>query len=139
MITVTADDSNGGTATIDVTINVTDVNEPPLKPGKPTVSRTPNNGVSVTWTAPDNTGRPAITHYQYQYKKNAEPDWSGATFTTSGPTASVTIVTLYAGTSYDVEVRAINDEGPGTWSDTGTGSTNSPPEFSQRNAGPGGG
>ena len=130
LITVTADDSNGGTATIDVTINVTDVNEPPLKPGKPTVSRTPNNGVSVTWTAPDNTGRPAITHYQYQYKKNAEPDWSGATFTTSGPTASVTIVTLDAGTSYDVEVRAINDEGPGPWSDTGTGSTNSPPEFS---------
>ena len=134
LITVTADDSNGSTATIDVTINVTDVNEPPLKPGKPTVSRTPNNGVSVTWTAPDNTGRPAITHYQYQYKKDTEPDWSGATFTTSGPTASVTIVTLDAGTSYDVEVRAINDEGPGPWSDTGTGSTNSPPDFSSATA-----
>ena len=129
-VTVTADDNNGGTDTKEVTIDVTDVDEPPLKPGKPTVSRTPNNGVSVTWTAPDNTGRPAITHYQYQYKKSAEPDWSGATFTTSGPTASVTIVTLDAGTSYDVEVRAINDEGPGPWSDTGTGSTNSPPDFS---------
>ena len=129
-VTVTADDNKGGTDTIEVTINVTDVYEPPLKPGTPTVSRTSNSVVSVTWTAPDNTGRPPILHYQYQYKKDTEPDWSGATFTTSGPTASVTIVTLDAGTSYDVEVRTINDEGPGPWSDTGTGSTNSPPDFS---------
>ena len=129
-ITVKADDSNGGTATKEVTVTVTDVYEPPLKPGKPTVSRTPKNVVSVTWTAPDNTGRPPITHYQYQYKKVTEPDRSGATYITSRPIASVTIGTLDAGTSYDVQVRAINDEGPGQRSDTGTGSTNSPPDFS---------
>ncbi len=129
-VTVTADDNNGGTATKEVTIDVTDVNEPPLKPGTPTVSRTSNTAVSVTWTAPDNAGRPPILHYIYQYKKNAEPDWSGETFYTSGSTASVTIGTLDVGTSYDVQVRAINDEGPGPWSDTGTGNTNSPPDFS---------
>ena len=126
----------GGTAdtatddTIVVTITVTDVNEPPLKPGTPTVSRTSNSAVSVTWTAPDNTGRPPILHYQYQYKKSAESLGSGEVFTTNGPILSVTIGTLDPGTSYDVEVRAINDEGPGPWSDTGTGSTNSPPDFS---------
>ncbi len=125
-----ADDSNGGTATKEVTVNVTDVYEPPLKPGKPTVSKASNNVVSVTWTAPDNIGRPPITHYQYQYKKDTEPDWSGATYITSRPIASLTIGTLDAGTSYDVQVWAINDEGPGPWSDTGTGSTNSPPDFS---------
>ena len=130
LITVTADDSKGGTDTIDVTVNVTDVDEPPLKPGTPAVSRTSNNVVSVTWTAPDNTGRPPILHYIYQYKKDTEPDWSGATFYTSGSTASVAIGTMDAGTSYDVQVRAKNDEGPGPWSDTGTGSTNSPPDFS---------
>ena len=129
-VTVTADDNNGGTDTKEVTIDVTDVNEPPLKPGKPTVLRTSNTTVSVTWTAPDNAGRPPILHYIYQYKKNAEPDWSGETFYTSGSTASVTIGTLDAGTSYEVQVRAVNDEGPGPWSDTGTGSTNSPPAFS---------
>ena len=62
-VTVTADDNNGGTATKEVTIDVTDVNEPPLKPGTPTVSRTSNTAVSVTWTAPDNAGRPPILHY----------------------------------------------------------------------------
>ena len=129
-VTVTANDNKGGTDTKEVTINVTDVDEPPLKPGKPTVSRTPTSGVSVTWTAPDNTGRPAILHYQYQYKKSAEPDWSGVPFATNGPATSFTIGTLDAGTSYDVLVWAVNDEGPGPWSDTGTGSTNSPPDFS---------
>ena len=129
-ITVTANDNKGGTATKEVAVNVTDVNEPPLKPDKPTVSRVSSNSVSVTWTAPDNTGRPPILHYQYQYKKNTEPAWSGATYTTSGPVTNVTIGTLDAGTSYDVQVRAINDEGPGPWSDSGTGNTNSPPDFS---------
>ena len=71
MITVKADDNKGGTATKEVTVNVTDVDEPPLKPGKPAVLRTSNTAVSVTWTAPDNTGRPPILYYQYQYKKTS--------------------------------------------------------------------
>ena len=131
-ITVRADDGEGGTDTIDGIINVTDVDEPPLKPGKPTVSRASSNGVSVsvTWNGPNNTGRPPILRYLYQYKKNAEPGWSGATHATNGPITSVTIGELDAGTSYDVEVRAINDEGPGPWSAEGTGSTNNPPDFS---------
>ena len=129
-VTVRADDSNGGTDTIDVTITVTDVNEPPLKPGKPTVSRASSKGVRVTWTAPNNRDRPPIMHYHYQYKKDTESGWSGATFTTNGPITSVPIGTLDAGTSYDVQVQAINAEGPGPWSETGTGSTNSPPDFS---------
>ena len=133
-ITVRADDGEGGTDTKEVTINVTDVDEPPLKPGTPTVSRTSNTAVSVTWTAPDNTGRPPILHYQYQYKKSAETLGSGEVFTTSGPILSVTIITLEPGTSYDFQVWAVNDEGPGPWSDTGTGSTNSPPDFSAATA-----
>ena len=138
-VTVTADDNNGGTDTIDVTINVTDVDEPPLKPGTPTVSRVSNTAVSVTWTAPDNTGRPPILHYQYQYKKTSEQLGSGEPFSTSGPTTSDTISTLDAGTSYDVQVWAVNAEGPGQWSDAGTGSTNSPPCILRRNGGAGGG
>ena len=130
LVTVRADDGNGATDTFGVTVTVADVNEPPLEPGKPTVLRASSNGVSVTWSAPNNTGRPPILRYLYQYKKNAEPGWSGATHATNGPITSVTIGRLDAGTSYDVEVRAINDEGPGPWSAKGTGSTNSPPDFS---------
>ena len=73
LVTVRADDGNGATDTFEVTVTVADVNEPPLEPGKPTVLRASSNGVSVTWSAPNNTGRPPILRYLYQYKKNAEP------------------------------------------------------------------
>ena len=121
----------GGTDTIEVTVNVTDVDEPPLKPGKPTVSRTSNTAVSVTWTAPDNTGRPPITALPIPIQEKCG-DCLGVvrSLLPTAPSLSVNIITLDPGTSYDVQVWAVNAEGPGQWSDTGTGSTNSPPEFS---------
>ena len=52
-VTVKADDGNGGTDTIAVTINVTDVNEKSAKPDKPTVTVVPDAGsfkkLGVTW------------------------------------------------------------------------------------------
>ena len=58
-VTVKAADASAN-GTIDVTITVTDVNEPPLAPGRPDVSEKSASSVSVTWTAPANEGRPAI-------------------------------------------------------------------------------
>ena len=123
-VTVKASD---GTGTIDVTITVTDVNEPPQAPAAPVVSGHSDDSVSVTWTAPANAGRPAITDYHYQYKKTAEQDWTGPTFTTTGTVTSVTINRLDAGTSYDVQVRARNNEGTGDWSPPGAGSPTTTP------------
>ena len=89
------------------------------------------DSVSVTWTAPANAGRPAIAGYDYQYKKTGEPTWSGATYATDGVVTSITISGLDASTSYDVEVRAKNDEGTGPWSAKGADSTgNTTPDFS---------
>ena len=124
-----ADASDSGT--IDVTITVTDVNEPPLAPGRPDVSEKSASSVSVTWTAPANAGRPAIAGYDYQYRKTGEPTWSGATYATTGVVTSATISGLDSSTSYDVQARAKNDEGTGPWSATGAGSTgNTTPDFS---------
>ena len=84
--------------------------------------------------ATDNTGQPPITDYQYQYKKTDESFWSGITYFTGGAT-TVVINGLEAGKSYHVEVLANNDEGPGPWSPTGVGKTNSLPDFSGATAG----
>ena len=65
-VTVKADDQNGGTDTITVTINVTNVEEKPLAPAAPLVSSGSATSVNVMWTAPSNTGRPAITSYDLQ-------------------------------------------------------------------------
>ena len=48
----------------EVTINVADLLEPPLKPDAPTLSGTSRYQTTADWMAPDNTGRPDITGYQ---------------------------------------------------------------------------
>ena len=114
----TADD------TIAVTINVTDVNEPPAAPAAPTVSQnstTPTTKLDVSWTAPTNTGKPAIDDYDVQYRLSGANSWTDASFT--GTTTSTTLTGLTSGKSYEVQVRAVNDEGDGAWSASGTAIT----------------
>ena len=130
MVTVEASDGPN-TDDLAVTITVTDVDEPPLAPGQPVVSEKSASSVNVTWTAPANDGRPPITGYDFQYKKTDEPDWSRATYAIPGDFTNLDITRLDASTSYDVAVRAKNDEGTGPWSATGAGSTgNTTPAFS---------
>ena len=120
--TVTATDSNSATATHDVTISVTDVNEPPDAPAAPDVTGASSTSVTVSWTAPDVTGKPAINGYDVQYKLPSETDWTDHSFTGTG--ASTTISSLTPSTTYEVQVKAKNDEGDSGWSATGSGATN---------------
>ena len=123
-----ATDTEGGTDTITVTINVIDVEEKPLEPAAPTVASVSGSttSVSVTWTSPDNTGRPRIASYDLQYKKSteSEQDWQDGPQNRTG--TSATISSLDAATDYDVQVRATNADGDGPWSSPGSGSTNTP-------------
>ena len=124
-VTVTAADTAGQTAEIDVTISVSDVAEPPGKPDVPSVSAKPGSSteLDVSWSAPANTG-PPIDDYNVRYRVAGETIFSAATFDGTG--TSTTIEGLTADTSYSVQVLAHNDEGYGAWSDSGTGSTNAP-------------
>ena len=125
-VTVKADDSNGGTDTIAVTVNITDVAEPPSAPAAPTVSAVSDSSdsLSVSWTAPDNSGKPDIQSYDLQYRKGDTGNF------TDGPqdvTDTTTIIGgLDADSDYQVQVRATNDEGDGAWSSPGSGTTNPP-------------
>ena len=110
--------------TISVTINVTDVNEPPPKLAAPSVwqnTATPKTKLDVSWTAPDMTGKPAISDYDVQYKKSADSTWTSHSFTGTGTTTTIT--GLDEGTEYDVQVMAKNDEGDSAWSDSGSANT----------------
>ncbi len=122
-VTIKADDNNGGTDTMAVTINVTDVDEPPIAPAAPSVSATSGSttGLDVRWSAPANTGRPAITSYDLQYRVGDSGAFTAGPQDQTGTSASITGLT--AGTTYQVQVRATNDEGDGPWSDSGSGST----------------
>ena len=131
-ITVTATDPSDESDDVTVTITVTDVDEPPLTPGIPAMTQNTQTSLTMAWTAPGSTGRPAVSDYDYQYKKTAENTWTEVTNTPITDTSAV-INGLETTTYYHVQVRATNDEGTGDWSDSGIGVTrtlpNNPPAF----------
>ena len=123
LVTLKVVDGFGGTDTLAVTVNVTDRDEPPVKPATPRVSATPEgpDTLFVEWTAPGNAGRPPIEAYDVRYRKGTSGGW------TDGPgdvtQTRATIAGLDEASTYQVRVRAVNAEGDGPWSDAGTGST----------------
>ena len=124
-VTVTATDTASASDTITVTITVADVNEPPGKPDAPTVISAPTNGhntLSVSWSAPTNTG-PDITGYNLQYREGTGGSWTNGPQGVTGTSAQIS--GLNPSTEHDVQVQATNDEGSGSWSEPGSGSTGS--------------
>ena len=126
MVTIKADDGNGGTDTVGVTISLTDVNEPPAAPAAPAVAATSGSlpSLAVNWTAPDTTGKPDITDYDVRYQASGGTTWTSHSFTGTG--TSTTISGLSANTIYNVQVKATNAEGSSGWSPSGSGNTGAP-------------
>ena len=85
------------------------------------------DSLRVSWTAPDNTGKPALTGYDLRYKSDAsDAEWvllSGRGAGTFG-----TLIGLDEDTNYFVEVRAFNADYSGPWSSTAEGATSPPSE-----------
>ena len=121
-VTLKADDDNGGTDTLAVTITLTNVIEPPDRPAAPSVTATAGttDSLSVSWTAPSNTG-PAIDNYDLRYREGTGGSWTTGPQNVSG--TSATIAGLTANTLYQVQVLATNAEGDSPWSPSGSGQT----------------
>ena len=123
-ILVVADDGREGTDTAQITVvvSVTDVDEPPDAPVAVTVTGSGTTSLQVTWTAPPNDRRPAIEDYDVQYREVGESQWMDGPQDVIG--TSATIMSVDAGKSYEVQVRATNDEGDSLWA--AWGADNSP-------------
>ena len=106
-----------------LTVRVTDEREPPEVPEAPAISGETADSLTVSWTEPDNTG-PDITDYDVQYREKGTVRFTGALH--EGPGRTLTLSDLNAGTVYEVQVRASNDEGTSDWSDPGEGRTVTP-------------
>ena len=122
-LTVTASDGNGGTGSEAVTVTVTDEREPPGRPAAPMVAVDANSTTTsiVTWRAPTNTG-PPITRYYIRYCLDStgcdeNSEWSDYPSTAD---TTATIANLREGETYQVRVRAKNNEGQSPWSAIGT-------------------
>lgn len=69
-VSVQVDDGAGGSDTINVTVQVADVDEPPPPPAAPTMVAAIRTSLEVRWSAPANPGRPAIESYDLQSRES---------------------------------------------------------------------
>ena len=123
-VQVMASDGTDNSDPLMITINVTDLNEPPSAPTGLSVSTNndnPTTALDVSWTAPDTTGIPEITGYDVQYRSGDSGAWATHNFDSDGTTTKTTVSGLASNTTYQVQVRAKNNEGEGQWAtDRGT-------------------
>ena len=98
-------------------------------PGAPDIDEvTPGIGsLTVVWKEPTNTGASAVTGYDVRYIKTTEDETDDDNWTvvdtgwTSGGALQHIIPGLDDDAAYDIQVRAVNDQGDGAWSYTATG------------------
>ena len=98
-------------------------------PGAPDIDAvTPGIGsLTVAWKEPTNTGASAVTAYDVRYIKTTEDETDDDNWTevdtgwTSGGALQHIIPSLSDDAAYDIQVRAVNDQGDGAWSYTATG------------------
>ena len=124
-VTLTVSDGTD-TGTITVTIDVTDVDEPPATPAAPTVASATADSLTMNWTMPDSSGRPRIAGYDLRYRvKTPQGSWNDGPQNVDATTATITGLT--ASETYEAQVRARNDEGESAWSPSGDGTTSAAP------------
>ena len=96
-------------------------------PAAPAIeSLTPSDqALTVVWTAPASDGGSDITSYDLRYidadaADKADGNWTvePSVWTTGAGALESTLSGLTNGTSYDVQVRAVNANGNGSWSAT---------------------
>lgn len=117
-VTVRVADTTDGMAQTTVMISVRDVDEPPDVPGAPTVTASGETSLNVAWSAPGNSGRPAISRYDIRYRDADQVTWQELSAGSSATMATLT--GLSDGLRYEVQVRAHNAEGMSPWSPSGT-------------------
>ena len=101
-------------------------------PGSPTTVTVVATAVTlrVTWSAPAELGGSAVTAYHVRHIESAadatdDDNWTLAedAWVTGDTDLAYTIEGLLDSTSYDVQVRAVNAQGPSSWTDPLTSST----------------
>ena len=103
-----------------IRVRVADEEEPPGVPGPPVVTAEGSDSLKVSWREPENRG-PEITDYEVRYREGGEADYNDGGHEGTG--LEVRLSGLKEGTLYQVQVRAVNQEGMSEWSEPGEGRT----------------
>ena len=103
-----------------IRVRVADEEEPPGAPGAPVVTAEGSDSLKVSWREPQNRG-PEIVDYEVRYREGSEAGYSDGEHEGTG--LEVRLSGLKEGTAYQVQVRAVNEEGISEWSEPGEGRT----------------
>ena len=103
-----------------IRVRVSDEEEPPGAPPAPVVTAEGSDSLQVSWREPENRG-PEITDYEVRYREGGEAGYSDGGHEGTG--LEVRLSGLEEGTAYQVQVRAVNEEGMSEWSEPGEGRT----------------
>ena len=103
-----------------IRVRVSDEEEPPGAPAAPVVMAEGSDSLKVSWREPENRG-PEITDYEVRYREGGEAGYSDGGHQGTG--LEVRLSGLEEGTVYEVQVRAVNEEGMSEWSEPGEGRT----------------
>ena len=105
-------------------------------PGRPAITSLSSSdyALSVAWTAPANVGASDLTAYDLRYiesdaDESVDTNWTVVAdvwTTNSGEGLAHTISGLSGLVPYDVQVRAVNNDGDGLWSDSVIGIPGTP-------------
>ncbi len=94
-------------------------------PGAPAITSVERSTTSLTteWSAPDDTGGSAITSYDLRYTAGNSCDKGSANWTVksgvwSSGDLSYDLTGVDSAIEYEVQIRAVNDSGPGPWSES---------------------
>ena len=107
------------TGTVDITITAL----PLTIPGQvstPTVSSSGTASLNVSWSKPS-TGNSPITDYDIRYRRSGSSAWTS--WSHSGVSRTATIASLDPNVAYEVQIRAENSVGEGSYSSSGTATT----------------
>ena len=91
-----------------IRVRVSDEEEPPEAPAPPAMTPEGSDSLKVSWTEPENRG-PAITDYDVRYREQGEEGYSDGG--QEGTGLMVTLSGLKEKTDYEVQVRAVSEEG----------------------------
>ena len=91
-----------------------------VAPGAPVATAEGSDSLKVSWREPENRG-PEIVDYEVRYREGGEEGYSDGGH--EGTSLEVRLSGLKEGTVYEVQVRAVNEEGMSEWSEPGEGRT----------------
>ena len=89
----------------------------PAAPGQPTATTHHSGGLEWVWSL-NSDGGSAITSWQYRYRASGAANWSTVA---SVSHCRISQSGLTNGTTYEMQVRAVNTVGTSAWSATGSG------------------